>query len=285
MKLYEALKHDNGLLLFYDYEQEEVERVLNTRDDLLIDFIIKNNEDDYISSIKTAMRKDVDIIYIDKLETVGAAKMALRAANCGMLVIAGLKSKNLEDAKKEISTWSESEFYLKEMILGIIESGNEDLEKYINLCASEYKDLLPLSDINSIIETLTKEDYQAIDDALNLHVKEGTFNEYECRKAFRLHQRIELLRHKDEFYNLVEKKKETLEKLSILAKPFNINLDFDFDYIDEYLICNNQKICVTSNSFEATKREFMGYLYYHECYRYLDKDIADLIKAHWMKGE
>lgn len=117
------LSKDNGLILMLNGSRL-LNKVWNHTEANNKSFIILSSNEEY--KWKQALKKDPDILYMkEKLSDTFEAKLAYRAANCGHLVLAKLKSNNLEDARKEISYWELDEFYKEQLLLGISdENGN-----------------------------------------------------------------------------------------------------------------------------------------------------------------
>lgn len=89
-----------------------------------------------------------------------------------------------------------------------------------------------------------------------------------------------------EYYD--KKKKKVLEELEPIANPLGIKIDYVKDDVREYLVCDNQKICVCETSIYGIRQEFFGYVFLKEWYdRSLgafDKQTRNHIKQYWYDG-
>ncbi len=86
-----------------------------------------------------------------------------------------------------------------------------------------------------------------------------------------------------EYYE--KKRQRVLEELEPIAKPLGIKVDYVWNEEREYLVCDNQKICVCATSIYGIRQEFFGYVFLKEWYdRSLgafDKQTRNHIKQYW----
>ena len=68
---------------------------------------------------------------------------------------------------------------------------------------------------------------------------------------------------------------ECLSEIINVAKLLKISVDMIENKDGEYLLCNEQKICVTGCSPEAVRREFYTYVFLQE---YKDKPVSSFDK-------
>lgn len=128
-ELKDMAKRDNGIFLFsadtgYDVIESFIEEIEPWNDySANIARITNDTLDGKIDSIKSAMRHDADLIFIDsqlksnKDEDDELAHMALRAANCGHLVIGFIEK------PEDVKTLDKGNPYFKEHVLGVYNDG------------------------------------------------------------------------------------------------------------------------------------------------------------------
>lgn len=86
-----------------------------------------------------------------------------------------------------------------------------------------------------------------------------------------------------EYYE--RKRQQILEELEPIAKPLGIKIDYIADKYREYLVCDNQKICVCGTSVYGIRKEFFGYVFLTEWRERslgaFDKQTRNHIKQYW----
>lgn len=91
------------------------------------------------------------------------------------------------------------------------------------------------------------------------------------------------------------KKERVMQELGDIAKALNIKLDYiEEDYFSkkyneeshrEYILCDNQAICVNDTNIYGIRQEFMGYVFLREWRERslgtFDKQCRNHIKQYW----
>lgn len=83
----------------------------------------------------------------------------------------------------------------------------------------------------------------------------------------------------------MSKKEEVFKELQPIANVLNIKIDYVIDDKREYLVCDNTKICTSSNSIYGIREEFFGYVFLKEWRKRslgaFDKQTRNYIKKYW----
>lgn len=86
-------------------------------------------------------------------------------------------------------------------------------------------------------------------------------------------------------FNYATYRQEIIENLKPIVDAFHVDFDYVYDAKRQYIVCNNQKICVSDTSIEGIRAELVGYIFLMVWRkRYLgafDKQTRNYIKQYW----
>lgn len=117
-KLLESRGISNGLVLVSNNKKDTISKVWSYAEQSESYLVI--SLDNSVDRVKECMRHDPDILYLrETLNSEEDVKMALRAANCGHLVIAKIQD-SYEEFKERTKKWAYDKFLFDEMLLGTV---------------------------------------------------------------------------------------------------------------------------------------------------------------------